>query len=207
MPSTAEKKEEEEEEDDSTAVSCIRRGTITATGEPAVDVAAVELPRPPRKHQRRHHANNRHIGDDHERRPEAPRPDAGAHRRARLPPRRAVVQPSRELHVERRRGERDEVVERGEVAEPEHLGDDGEQHRPLRAEAEPGDQRGRVEAVARSRGDERVAGAGEEEHCGEGQRAGDSVTFDDVLRAEAGDHAAGVVGDVGEGDEHGDGGR
>jgi hypothetical protein len=42
-----------------------------------------------------------------------------------------------------------EVVERGVVLEPEHLEDDGEQQRPLRAEAEADRHRRRVQRRAR----------------------------------------------------------
>ena len=47
-----------------------------------------------------------------------------------------------------------EVEERGVVLEAEHLGDDGEEQRPLRPEAEADDDGGRVERPRHGEGDE-----------------------------------------------------
>nr|CAB3498886.1 unnamed protein product [Digitaria exilis] len=163
--------------------------------ELTVQVPAVELPGPPRQHQRHERPQQRHPGDDQERLPEAPHTDAGevTSRLPSLPPRLVVVHPPGDAHVEdvRPHGARHgaKVVERRVVLEPKHLGDDGEQQRPLRAEAEPEDHRRRVEPVADAEGDQRVADAGEEEHHGEGERARHLVAGEHVLRGEAGDHA------------------
>ena len=82
---------------------------------------------------------------------EAPHADAVLARPG-LPPHLSVVEVPRDEHVEdvtsdggRQRGP---VAEGRKVSEPKHLGDDGEEHRPLRAEAEADDERRGVEPVS-----------------------------------------------------------
>ncbi|CAL4918404.1 unnamed protein product [Urochloa decumbens] len=174
-----------------------------------VQVPSVELPGPPREHQRHERAEQRDPGDDQERLLEAPHPDAREvlPLPPALPQRLPVVHPPRDPHVEdvRPDGARHgpEVVERGVVLEPEHLGDDGEQQRPLRPEAEAQDHGRRVEPVADPEGDERVAHACEEEHRREHQRAWHLVLGQHVLGREPGHHPARVVPDADERHERG----
>ncbi|TVU34843.1 hypothetical protein EJB05_16696, partial [Eragrostis curvula] len=193
--------------------STLRR--LSRRPEPFVYVAPVELPRPPHEHQRHERASHRGGGDDEERPPEAVHADARlvctGERPSVLPGRLGVVDPPYDAHVEHvdadGAGDGDEVVERGVALEPEQLGDDGVQQRPLRAEAEADEHGRQVErAPRRAERDEDVAGAGGEQHRREHERPRDPAPRQQQrLRGVPGGDAAGVVPDADEGDEGVDG--
>jgi len=121
-----------------------------------------------------------------------------------LPRGLGVVEPARDAHVEHvgadGAGDGAQVVERGVAPEPEQLGDDGVQQRPLRAEAEADEHRRRVERARDAEGDEEVAGAGREEDERERQRQREPVPRQERLGGVPGGDAAGVVPHADEGE-------
>nr|CAB3492201.1 unnamed protein product [Digitaria exilis] len=122
-----------------------------------------------------------------------------------LPRGLGVVEPTGDediKHIRPHRARRStNIVQRGVSPEPKELRHDGEQQRPLRAEAEPDDHRRHVERPPRcAGGDEEVTGAGDDEH-----RRDHGWPWDLGLREVSGGHPAGVVPDADEGDEGVDG--
>uniref|UniRef100_J3NFB5 Uncharacterized protein n=1 Tax=Oryza brachyantha TaxID=4533 RepID=J3NFB5_ORYBR len=182
--------------------------------EPRVDVPRVELPGPPRERRHHHRGGHRHRRDDQERVFVAPHPDARQlllprrHGHGSLPPRLPVVHAASDADVEdvRPHGARQvaDVVQRRVVLEPEHLRDDGQDHRVRRPEAEPDQHRRRVQRPRHAERHQEVPRHGEDQHAGDQQRPRDAVPRQERVRREAGGHAAEVVPDADERHEGGD---
>uniref|UniRef100_K3Z5I4 Uncharacterized protein n=1 Tax=Setaria italica TaxID=4555 RepID=K3Z5I4_SETIT len=188
----------------------LARGSLL---EPGVDVPSVELPRPPRQSQRDRRRAYGHRRDDEERLPVAERAGArdalsGHRRHGALPRCLPVVHAAGDADVEDigadGAGHVPDVVEGGVVLEAEELGDDGQDHRVRRPEAESDHHRRHVQRPRHAERDEEVSRHGEEEHACHQQRPRDAVVRQERLRGEAGGHAAEVVPDADEGDEGGD---
>uniref|UniRef100_A0A804MWB6 Uncharacterized protein n=1 Tax=Zea mays TaxID=4577 RepID=A0A804MWB6_MAIZE len=177
---------------------------LVSVPEPRVYVAPVERPRPPHQHQRHQRADHRGRRDDQERPPVALHPEADPAAAALLRGRR-VVEPPRHAHVQdvgaHGAGHAAQVVERGVVLEPEHLRDDGEHQRPLRAEAEPDDHRRRVQGPRRAQRDQHVPRARQRQHARQQQRPRHAVPGQRRLRGVARRHAPRVVPDADQGHE------
>jgi hypothetical protein len=181
--------------------------------EPRVYVPRVESARPPRQRQRHRGRTHGHRRNDQERLPVAARADAGdalpGHRRhGALPRRLPVVHPPGDADVEDvgadGAGHVADVVERGVVLEAEELGDDGQDHRVRRAEAEPHQHRRRVQRPGHAERDQQVPRHRQEEHARHQERPRELVPRQERLRGETGGDAAEVVPDADEGDEGGD---
>lgn len=149
----------------------LRLGLGLIGPESLINITLVKFPRPNNQKKRNNGSQNSHGRYYNKRHPKAlnavtvkllaliPEPARSPHLLLRLP----IVQMPRHPHIQHVKPDRarhgPEIVQRGVVLEPEELGNNGEEKRPLSAEAEPDDHGGEIQAVGYAEGDQEVADA------------------------------------------------